>query len=90
MVFIRQYTLGTTRHTLESVGTFPWLPSLMNFPLLGLELHPMKLTTPLIKQILRTEQDMCPQRNMFFFLTRSIRLKHISKGVNLCHVIITD
>ena len=40
----------------------------------------MKLRTPLIKQILRTEQDMCPQRN-FFFLTRSIRPKHISKAV---------
>ena len=81
-------TLGTTRHTLESVVMSR--ASLLNeFTTSRLGAPPYETDSPSIKQILRAEQDMCTQRN-FFFLTRSIRLKHISRGVNLCRVIITD
>ena len=67
-------TLGTTRHTLESVVMSR--ASLLNeFTASRLGAPPYETDSPSIKQILRAEQDMRPQRNFFFFFNQEIQTK---------------
>ena len=67
-------TLGTTRHTLESVVMSR--ASLLNeFTASRLGAPPYETDSPSIKQILRAEQDMRPQRNFFFFFNQEHQTK---------------